>query len=495
MRVTTCVLATILALTSLSALADESGEGILLRSVDTFDEIKKLLAPDAEENDEFGYAVAISGDTLVVGAWRDDDACPGDPNCDSGAVYIFERSTGGPEKWGFSKKLTASDGAAYHSFGRAVAIDGDYIVVGAPAMSLSNVYGAAYVFERNYPTVGAWGERKKLISSEAAANDKIGYSVGISGFTAIVGAPYEDTGGNSSGAAYTFEAHYPTSDNWGQTKILRASDKYASDYFGWSVAISGNFAIVGALLEDGPALGDSGAAYVFERDYLGTENWGERKKLMASDQEADDEFGVSVAISNETAVVGSHLDDDACPGDANCDSGSAYVFERGEGGPDNWGEVQKLVASDDAGGDELGISVSVSGARAVVGAFRSDAGEFDAGSAYAFERHHGGRDNWGELQKLGGSDTANSDEFGMAVAISGLTLVSGAHFNDDVCPTVPGCNSGSAYVFQSPNPGLFIAEALATPVDLLRPERLDRVGPRRFPCRQVASSQRHGDEQ
>jgi len=141
-------------------------------------EAKKLTASDSTAGDEFGYAAAISGDTIVVGAWNNDGA-----GSDAGAAYVFERNQGGADNWGQVKKLTASDAAVNDSFGKAVAIDGDRLVVGAPATVNFSTVGAAYVFERNEGGSNNWGEKQKLLASDAWPNDKFGNAVAISGTT------------------------------------------------------------------------------------------------------------------------------------------------------------------------------------------------------------------------------------------------------------------------------------------------------------------------
>ncbi len=165
-----------------------------------------------------------------------------------------------------------------------------------------------------------------------------------------------------------------------EVKKLTASDAQTFDSLGWSVAISGDTAIVGAYLESAGAP-DTGAAYVFQRDQGGPGNWGEVTKLTASDAQAADWFGISVAVSGDTVVVGSYLED--AGGNT---AGAAYVFQRDQGGADNWGEVTKLTASDAQAGDQFGESVAVSGDTAVVGAPLEDAGGSDAGAAYVFRR-------------------------------------------------------------------------------------------------------------
>jgi hypothetical protein len=175
--------------------------------------------------------------------------------------------------------------------------------------------------EAVYPiTIDPFIETKKLTAGDGTAEDYFGSSVSISGNTAIVGAPGDDDNGTESGSAYIFSRNQGGTDNWGEVQKLLASDGAAGDYFGWSLSISGNMAIVGAPIDDDNG-GDSGSAYIFSRNQGGTDNWGEVQKLLASDGAAYDYFGHSVSISGNTAIVGAVGDDDN--GDY---SGSAYIF-------------------------------------------------------------------------------------------------------------------------------------------------------------------------
>jgi hypothetical protein len=412
-------------------------------------EVAKLTAGDAAAGDDFGLSVAVSGDTVVVGAYGD--------NSVAGAAYVFARNydPGNPgtplaDNWGQVRKLTAADAATYDYFGYSVAISGDTVVVGAWADDdAGESSGSAYVFERNQDGPDHWGQVRKLAASDGAKDDQFGYSVAVSGDTVVVGAHENDL----TGSVYVFERNYdpihpgtPLADNWGEVRKLTASDAMALDYFGWAVAISGDTVVVGAWGDD-DAGGWSGSAYVFARNYdpgdPGTplaDNWGQVRKLTASDAAAGDDFGLSVAISGDTVVVGADEDDD---------SGSAYVFERnydpGDPGTplaDNWGEVRKLTAGDAAADDHFGDSVAISGDTVVVGAWANDDAGESSGSAYLFERNQGGPDGWGQVAKLTASDTVAGDEFSESVAISGNMVVIGVPEDDDA-----GNASGSAYVF------------------------------------------------
>ena len=242
------------------------------------------------------------------------------------------------------------------------------------------------------------------------------------------GARSDDDAGSSSGSAYIFRRDEGGTDNWGEVKKLVASDAAAGDGFGGSergVAISGDTAIVGAALND-DAGDDSGSAYIFRQDEGGTDNWGEVKKVTASDAAAGDFFGSTVAISGDTAMVGALLNDDA-----GSNSGSAYIFRQDEGGTDNWGEVKKLTAAAAAAAaaaDIFGSTVAISGDIAIVGASDTDEAGSASGSAYIFGRNEGGTDNWGEVKKLTASDAASAARFGRAVGISGDTVVVGGEW-------------------------------------------------------------------
>ena len=211
---------------------------------------------------------------------------------------------------------------------------------------------------------------------------------------------------------------------------LTDNDGAADDNFGLSVAISGNTAIVGASSDDDNGAG-SGSAYLFQRD-SSNGFWYQYLKLTAADGAVLDGFGISVAISSDAAIVGAYGDDD----NGNS-SGSAYIFQRDAGG---WIQVQKLTAADGAAGDSFGYSVAISGDTAIVGAYYDDDNGADFGSAYIFQRDAGA---WSQVQKLTAADGATEDFFGYSVAISGDAAIVGAYRDDD-----NGSNSGSAYLFQ-----------------------------------------------
>jgi len=272
---------------------------------------------------------------------------------------------------------------------------------------------------------GSWIEEQKLLASDGAAGDNFGGIVSVDGDTALIGAWYDDDNGADSGSAYVFTR---TGTTWTQQAKLLASDGAAGDWFGYSVALSGDTALVGAVWNDDNG-NDSGSAYVFTR--TGT-TWTQQAKLLASDAAAGDQFGFMVAISGDTALVGANWDDDN--GDK---SGSVYVFTRTG---TTWTQQQKLLASDGQAGDRFSLCfLDVSGDTALIGALGDDDMGSNSGSAYVFTRTG---TTWTQTQKIIALDGQAGDNFGYYTFLSGDTALIGAPNDDD-----NGANSGSAYVF------------------------------------------------
>jgi hypothetical protein len=356
-------------------------------------QVRKLTASDAGADDQFGYSVAISGGLAIVGAPYEDGG-PADPVVDAGAAYIFRRDEGGASNWGEVEKLAAPAPRASDEFGYSVAISGDIAIVGSPSEDgIGGGYpnaGAAYVYQ--YLSGSGWFYVKTIRPGNAQAGDFFGVSVAISGDLAIVGAYGEDGGAGSgkpnAGAAYVFGRHVGAANGWGEVEQLVALDSQSSDYFGYSVAISGSTAVVGAYGEDG-GVGDpnygSGAAYVFQGP--GGTGWTQVKKLQAADAEPGDSLGWSVAVSGDVILVGADMEDGGI-GSPTYGAGAAYAFVRNLGGANAWGQAHKLTAPDAQVEDGFGFSVALSGRDAVVGAYSEDGGvgdpKVDAGVAYVF---------------------------------------------------------------------------------------------------------------
>jgi hypothetical protein len=386
-------------------------------------EKQKLLASDSTALDEFGISVSISGNLAIVGARIDDDK-----GMNSGSAYIFTPNDIDHNNWVQQAKLLASDGEAYDYFGWSVSISGDLAIAGAARNDDNGENsGSAYIFKRD-GTV--WTQQAKLLASDSEAGDQFGVSVSISGDLAIVGAPYNDDDGANSGSAYIFKRDGTV---WTQQAKLTAADGAAGDYFGMSVSISGDSVIVGAWSDDDDG-SSSGSAYIFSPNDIDPNNWIQQQKLLASDGAAGDYFGWSVFISRDLAIVGAYGDDDYGSG-----SGSAYIFTPNDINHSNWVQQQKLLAHDGSVNDNFGVSVSISGDLAIVGAYHGDGHAIDSGSAYIFRRDGA---SWAQQAELFASDGADQDYFAWSVSISGDSAIVGAYGNDDY-----GNLSGSAYIF------------------------------------------------
>jgi hypothetical protein len=347
---------------------DDDGENsgsayVFERTRGVWTEVAKLTAIDAALRDHFGCSVALSGGRALVGAYGDDDN-----GSYSGSAYIFEKID---DAWIQTAKLTASDGAARDYFGREVALSGDVALVAAHCHDDNGTdSGSAYIFEKQGDV---WVQTAKLTGGDGAANDEFGYCVSIGADAAVVGVPYDNDNGVDSGSAYIFEK---IDRGWIQTAKLTASDGVTDDYFGYSVAISVDTALIGAYGHDENG-SKSGAAYVFEK----TDGvWVETAKLTPGDGGAGDLFGRSVTLDADVALIGGDSDDDN-----GVDSGSAYIFEKIGAG---WAQGVKLSASDGAAGDYLGCSVALWGHAALVGAICDDDNGTDSGSAYVFYPFH-----------------------------------------------------------------------------------------------------------
>jgi hypothetical protein len=357
----------------------------------TWDDGTKLLplepdgvTSDGAPGDQFGSSVAISGDYAIVGVSLDDDN-----GTNSGSAYVFRR-TGGtdPNTWDTGTKLlplapdgVTSDGEADDQFGLSVSISGDYAIVGSPYDN--GEAGSAYVFRRT--GTNTWDAGTKLAPSGPSTNRRFGFSVGIDGNYAVGGAPNDNENGAASGSAYVFRRTGGTEPNtWDTgTKLLPlapdgvTSDGAASDRFGWSVAIGGDYAIVGAPYNDDNG-SNTGSAYSFHRTAAPEPNtWAAGAKLLPMDVDGGDLLGESVAIGGDYAVVGAKSDNEN-----GSNAGSAYVFRRT--GVNAWDAGSRLTPSDNTAGDFLGRSVAVSGDFAIVSASNDDDNGSDSGSAYEF---------------------------------------------------------------------------------------------------------------
>jgi hypothetical protein len=436
----------------------------------------------------YGTSVAISGDTLVVGAFGEQSVATGVNGSqnnsgfdDCGAAYVFVRSSG---IWTQQAYLKASNTGENDSFGLSVAISGDTIVIGAPGEdsaatgvngnqnnNSADHSGAAYVFVRSGTT---WSQQAYLKSSNTGGGgdffgDSFGCSVAISGDSIVVGAYGEDSNSrgvngdqsnnaaDAAGAAYVFVR---SGANWIQQAYLKTSDTAAGDYFGASVSISGD-TIVGAAT--GP-LDSPGAAYVFTRSGA---SWTQQARLLASNRDDFDRFGESLAIAEDTIVVGASGEESATTGvngngsdNTAQSSGAAYVFVRSGL---NWAQQAYLKASNTETGDLFGTSVAIFGNMIAVGALKEESAAtgvngnqnnnaaLNSGAAYLFLRTGS---TWAQQSYIKASNTGPGDEFGASVGISGDAIIVGAPAEGSAATGVNGDQnnnsssySGAAYVY------------------------------------------------
>lgn len=340
---------------------------LLAQAATAITEMQRFSANDAAPNDRFGISVGISGPTAIVGSFNDDGVAT-----DTGSAYIFRNPGSG--MWSQLTKLTAADAAQGDNFGVSVAISGNVAVIGA---NFDDGRGSAYIFRDSSPF--GWMQLDKILASDAAANDQFGAAVAISGNTAVVGARLKDSG---IGAAYVFRDN--GDDDWQQIAKLTPSDGGIDYQFGNSVAISGNTVLVGAHRDTNVGGSASGAVYVFQDNGNGV--WSQAAKLLPADGSQLKQFGTSLAFSGNTAVVGAVGDNTL-----GTLTGAAYVFERDA--LSKWHQSNKLLADDAGLLEQFGISVALSGNTAVVGANQDTQGGAASGAAYVFRNNGQGNWN------------------------------------------------------------------------------------------------------
>ena len=354
----------------------DSGSAYLFRGLDTttgtISESVKLLASDGATVDVFGDSVGLSGGIGLVGARRDDDN-----GSDSGSAYVFRNLDTATGTINESAKLLASDAESSDFFGTSVSVAGNTGLVGALQDDDNGlIAGAAYLFRNLDTATGTVNESAKLLASDGALGDRFGSSVSQSGHMGLVGAFGDNINGSNAGSAYVFRNLDTATGVVNESVKLVASDVEGSDFFGSTVSLSGNIALVGSSSDDDNG-SQSGSAYLFRNLDAVTGTINESAKLLPSDGDAIDLFGVSVSVSGNTGLVGSIRDDDN-----GSDAGAAYIFSNLDTATGTINETVKLLASDGLGNREFGRSVSLEGDRFTVGASRGDGVTGLSGSAY-----------------------------------------------------------------------------------------------------------------
>ena len=413
----------------------------------------KLVTSDRDKWDDFGYAVAISGDWAIAGAPREDhDATGTNYTAVAGSAYLFQKNNNG--EWIEMQKIVSDDRDVRDYFGHSVSIDGDYAVVGG-YNRVDNQDGAAYVFKRNADDT--WSQMQKLTrTNNATTSNFYAWDVSISGDKIFVGAPEESVtvGGQtytSAGKVYVYELD--ASSSWVEFATLTSNDVETGDRFGYSIDVDGTTAIIGAYFEDlvntPNNTNDAGAAYIFDRDGAG--NWNQTQKISSTNPHFADYFGYDVALHNNTAVIGSFGEDyDLTQSNYMERAGTAFVFKKING---TWTKTDQLLANDREENDRYGSSVAIYGNHILVGAFADGDPSSStstmwnrAGAAYLYEE--GTNNSWYFVDKITSSIRHEDDNFGNSVALSNSTILIGAPFeSQDELNGDTKTSAGAIYFF------------------------------------------------
>ena len=363
----------------------------------------KLIANDGSSGDLFGYAVAMRGNYALVGsAYSDLNTKP-----DSGAAYIFDLG----RQLGI--KLLADDGIAGNLFGYAVDIDGNYALVGSAYNDRKGIdSGLAYIFNLN-----SGEQTRRLSPDDGTAGDLFGYSVAIQGKYALVGAPYNDQRGHDSGSAYLFEIN-----SGRQVQRFIPQGGGAGDLFGHSVALEGKYALVSAAYNDSKGV-NSGAVYLFD-----ITTGKQMQKLIPDDGKPGDVFGYATAMRGKYALISSVYSDAK-----GVDSGAVYLFDL-----ETARQIHKFTANDGTAGDRFGNSVAFNNQYVLIGAPYNDAKGVDSGAVYLFNPNTGQ-----QIRKIIANDGNAGDLFGYAVAMENKYALIGSAYDDDNNKV----DNGSAYIF------------------------------------------------
>ncbi|SMC61784.1 Ig-like domain-containing protein, partial [Moheibacter sediminis] len=346
---------------------------------------QKLVASDAAQDDYFGYSgkgggnadekvVAIDGEYIVVSAFMEDEDENGDNTINgSGSAYIFKLEG---DTWVEKQKIVASDRSQYASFGSSLAINGESLLIGSKGSS------SAYVFQLENEI---WTEKQKMtmpLDDDGVYTSEFGKSTAIDGNQILIGANQTYESMINVGVVYVYQKN---GELWEIQQTLSAPTRFSGAYFGCSIAVSGDYLVVGAFYEDDQGVENfgPGAAYIFKKNET---NWEFHQKIVAWDGRAvSDQFGISVSIDGENLLVGAWGEDEDENGENTIDwAGSAYLFKLEEG---NWISNQKIVASDRNSSSSFGGSVALRGNRFIIGAESEFEGEFQyaAGSSYIFQ--------------------------------------------------------------------------------------------------------------
>ncbi|MEA3228864.1 MAG: Ig-like domain-containing protein [Campylobacterota bacterium] len=380
----------------------------------------KVQAQNSDADDAFARSISISGDYVAIGVPFDDSAAEG-----AGAAYLFKKDSDGVLQQ--ITKFTSDDTQEGDYFGSSISISGDYIVVGAyNEDTTAQDAGTAYLFKRKSDEKDDVRQIAKIQAEDAQESDFFGYSVAIDGNYIAVGAYQEDSEGEDAGSAYLFRRESDDNNDVVQVAKLNADNAKENDYFGYSVAISGNYIAISAYKHEENNEKDSGMAYLFKRNTDNKDDTDQIAKFQSDDIDDYDYFGKSIAIDGNYIVVGAYSEDV----DGSNNTGSAYLFKRKSDRDDDVDQIAKIEANDPKEEDWFGWSVDISGDFITIGSHKNDIDSQDAGAVYIFERESDNRDDVTQVDKIEAYDGEKEDYFGYALAIDGDKVAVGA-FRED----------------------------------------------------------------
>jgi len=418
-----------LAITTFNSI--NQNEGLADAQSDYYFQLSKKLHPG-------GGATLIGRNSVVV---NQNELFVGNSNTGGGKLYIFHRNQGGVENWGLFKSLSNTLDVNDYYFGSVAAFDGDTLVVGS--YGYDDFHGAILIFERDWGGPNNWGLVKatdgRTLSGDPAFYGSLGKSVAISGDTIVAGATFD----YATGGVHIFERNQGGTDNWGQTLLI--NDPYpGSPYtaFGEVVVIDSDTLIISADRENVGGFSQTGAVYVLERNQGGVGNWGQVGKLTGYLNDGV-HFGASLALDGDTLVIG----EPGFSYSSNPSFGAALVFRRDLSNPNHWEEVIRLF--DPEGwlwtlSGLFGASLDIEGDMIVVGGpGDSSVSTPPSGAVVVFERNEGGLENWGYTARIADPGGNTKDYFGSQVSISDQTLAIGVQGDDDF-----GSATGAVHIYE-----------------------------------------------
>lgn len=347
----------------------------------------------------------------------------------------------------FITRFEAAEGGSRHYFGTNVALHGDLLVVGSPQQEVNGQRRAGSVFlYRRDALTREWTLLHTL--SPEIANAEFGHAVAIEDDILAVGAIDETAEGQqAAGKVHLYQRNLGGPDNWGELTSFTGSGIRRFEDFGSTLALHQGLLAVGAERAQVGGISNVGVVYLFDRDEGGVNNWGEIRRLQAADPVANSRFGRALAISGDRIAVG-------CPDlavDGQSRKGAVYLFERNAGGDNNWGQAGKISPADGLRNDYFGRALALDRDLLIVGSNEHDlAPSFNQGAVYFFERNQGGDNNWGQAHKIDSPLLNVALRFGGSLALDEDTLAvsasQGSRFDSS-----PSYRQGRVYLFDRHN--------------------------------------------